>query len=151
MAAMNPELMKLVGGGPKPPAPIPGGPQGAGGQPPGVPGSAPVASPMSTPEPKEGDKMGAYVQIQMAMDLLEKTLPALGSESEEGSSILDALKGLGKQFGDKRDKSKELVPAELMSLMGQMPKGPAAGGGAPPPAVPGAGGPGAMPPPQMTQ
>jgi hypothetical protein len=131
---MNPELMKLVGG-----AGAGGGAHGGmpGAQPPGAPASAPVGSPMSTPEPKDGDKEGAYLQIQMAMDLLEKTLPALGSESEEGSTVIKALSMIGQKFGEKREKSKEFVPAELMSLMQQMPKGPAgAGAGGPPGAAP---------------
>ncbi len=136
-AQMNPELMKLVGGG-APGGMPPGGPQG-------TPQAAPVASPMSTPEPKEGDKEGAYLQIQMAMDLLEKTLPALGSESEEGSTVIKALSLIGQKFGEKRDKSKEFVPAELMSLMQQMPKGAA---GAHPGGAPGAPPGGGAAPPQ---
>lgn len=141
MPQMNPELMKLVGGAAPPGGAPPGGPPGA---PPGAPNSAPVGSPMSTPEQKDGDKEGAFVQIQMAMDLLEKTLPSFGSESEEGSAVLSALSGLSKKFGDKRDKAKEFVPAELMSLMQQMPKGPAGAGG-PPGGMP-PGGPPGMPP-----
>jgi hypothetical protein len=132
---MNPELMKLVGGAGAPGEAPPGAALGA-------PASAPVGSPMSTPEPKDGDKEGAYLQIQMAMDLLEKTLPALGSESEEGSTVIKALSLIGQKFGEKREKSKEFVPAELMSLMQQMPKGPA---GAHPPGASGAP-PGGMPP-----
>ena len=142
---MNPELMKLVGGAGSPGG-MPAG--GSPGAPPGAPQSAPVSSPMSTPEPKEGDKEGAYLQIQMTMDLLEKTLQAFGTESEEGDTVLKALSLLGKKFGEKREKSKEFVPAELMSLMQQMPKGPA---GAHPPGPPGAppGGAPAAPQPPM--
>ena len=43
----------------------------------------PMASPMSTPEPKMGSKEAALINISMAMDLLEQSLPAFGSESAE--------------------------------------------------------------------
>ena len=44
----------------------------------------PMSAPMSTPEPKMGNKEGALVNISMAMDLIEQALPSLGSESEIG-------------------------------------------------------------------
>jgi hypothetical protein len=50
--------------------------------------TAPSASPMSTPEPKMGNREGALVNISMAMDLLEQSLPAVGSESDEGRKII---------------------------------------------------------------
>ena len=43
--------------------------------------TSPMASPMSTPEPKMGSKEAAMINVGMAMDLLEQSLPALGSES----------------------------------------------------------------------
>ena len=140
MPAVNPELMKMMqaqGG-----APGAGGPAGMPpGAPQGSPQSAPVSSPMSKPEPKEGDKMGAMVKVQMAVKILEQSLQGLGSQSEEGATIIEVLGKLGKKFGQNREKSNELIPAELMSLIGSiMPKGPA-GAGAGPGAGPGAGGP----------
>lgn len=147
---INPELMKMMSGA----GAGGGGVPGAGAMPPsppqGVPQSAPVTSPMSKPEPKEGDKMGAMVQVQMAIKILEKTLQGFGAQSEEGSAIIDVLGKLSKTFGHSKDKSQELIPAELMSLIGSiMPKGPAgAGAGGPPGMPPGGGGmpPGGMPP-----
>jgi hypothetical protein len=56
------------------------------------------------------------------MDLLEQVLPSLGSESEEGQTVLDVLGKLSKKFGHTRAKSQELVPAELMQLMQSMPQ-----------------------------
>ena len=77
---------------------------------------------MSTPQPAQGEKQSAMVNVSIAMDLLEQTLPALGSESEEGKSVLQCLTALSKKFGHSRSKSQELVPAELMQLMSQMPQ-----------------------------
>ena len=139
---INPELMKMMSGA----GAGGGGVPGAGAMPPsppqGVPQSAPVTSPMSKPEPKEGDKMGAMVQVQMAIKILEKTLQGFGTQSAEGATVLDVLGKLSKTFGHNKDKSNELIPAELLSLVGSiMPKGPAgAGAGGPPPGMPPQGG-----------
>ena len=116
----------------------------AGMQPPSQPAAG---APMSTPQPAQGEKQSAMVNVSIAMDLLEQTLPALGSESEEGRAILSCLSGLSKKFGSTRSKSQELVPAELMQLFGSMPKpggmgGPPGMGGGPPMGGP----PGGMPP-----
>lgn len=124
------------------------------GPPPGMgaPGQMPpVSAPMSTPQPNEGEKQGAMTQVQMAMDILERTLPAFGSESEEGTAVIDVLGKLGKQFGGaQRAKSKEMMPSEIMNLVASLPKGPmGAHPGGPPP---GAGGPPpGMPPQPMPQ
>ena len=146
-ASIPPELMALLKGGQSSggPAPVPGQPPG--GQPP------PVSSPMSTPQENAGEKENAMVQVQMAMDLLEQSLPAFGSESEEGATVLQVLSGLNKKFGSKREKGRELIPSEIMNLISTLPQGPmgakpGAGGGMPPgmPKPPGVNGPGAIPP-----
>lgn len=119
--SVPPELMKLIaGGGGKSAAP----PQmpGAGGQPPGGGGAAPGGAPMTTPQPAAGEKQNAMVNVTIAMDLLEQVLPALGSESEEGQTILGVLSKLSSKFGHTRAKSQELVPAELMQLMQSLPQ-----------------------------
>jgi hypothetical protein len=77
---------------------------------------------MSTPQPAQGEKQSAMVNVSLAMDLLEQTLHALGSESEEGQTILTCLSGLSKKFGHTRAKSQELVPAELMQLFQSLPQ-----------------------------
>lgn len=136
-APISPEMMKLVGGAGGPP---PGAPPGT---PPGAPQAAPVASPMSTPQPKDGEREGAFVQIQMAMDLIEKTLPALGSETDEGGAAIAALQQLRKAFGDKRDKARDMMPAEIQSLQALLPKAP---GGPPPGGMPPGGAPSPHPP-----
>jgi hypothetical protein len=88
----------------------------------------PMASPMSTPEPKMGSKAGANINIQMAMDLLEQSLPALGSESEEGQQIMKSLASLHKMFGKREAKNRELMPAEILQMIQTLPQ---AGGASP--------------------
>jgi hypothetical protein len=111
--------MKLIaGGGGKGGAPQAN--PAAGGQ--AQPGAAAGAAPMSTPQPAQGDKRSAMVNVSIAMNLLEQTLPALGSESEEGRTVLTCLQTLSKKFGHQQAKSNELVPAELMQLMASMPQ-----------------------------
>ena len=142
-----PELLQLIkqrmagGGGAGAPG-APGGqpPVSPPGAPPGSPQSAPVSSPMANPAAKEGDKAGAAVQVRMAIKLLEKTVTGFGSESPEGATILKVLGELSKTFGQSKDKTSELIPAELMSLIGSiMPKGPMGAGAAPSQAPPGGG------------
>jgi len=135
------------------------------------PSSAPMASPMSTPEPKMGNREASLVNIAMAMDLLEQALPALGSESEEGQKVLNGIRTLTTILGAKRAKTNSLQPTEIMQMLQQLPQAGGATpegkamqqaplipgmspGGAPSPPMPpmgaGAGGPppGGMPPPQ---
>jgi hypothetical protein len=78
----------------------------------------------------------------MAMKQMEKSLGAYGSTSEEGKAIMKALSALAKAFGKQEDRTQELMPAEIRSLLGA-----AAGPGAPPKPAGGAP-PGAAPAPQ---
>ena len=91
-------------------------------------GIPPMASPMSTPEPKMGSKEAANINIQMAMDLLEQSLPALGSESEEGQQIMKSLGSLHKVFGKRESKNRELMPTEILQMIQTLPQ---AGGATP--------------------
>lgn len=86
-------------------------------------GGAPVTAPMTSPQQNEGQQQAAMVDISMAMDLLEKSLPLFGSETDQGRSLLSALTGLSKTFGEQRDKGRQLVPAEIMQLMQSLPQG----------------------------
>lgn len=138
MDGMNPQLMALMKKGGNPPAASPNA-------------QGPVSSPMSTPQPNEGEKQAAMSQVQMAIDLFEQTLPAFGSETDEGKTILEVLGKLSKTFGDKKDKARGLIPSEIMNLVSSMPKG--AGGQPPMPAgggMPQAGA-ASMPQPPMMQ
>ena len=71
------------------PGGLPPTPEAAG---PGDAGAPPMSAPMSTPEPKMGNREAAMINVSMALDLLEQSLPALGSETPEGKSILQVLR-----------------------------------------------------------
>lgn len=88
----------------------------------------PMASPMTTPEPKSGNKEGARINVQMAMDLLQQSLPAFGSDSEEGKAILEIMKKMGSTFGMREAQTRELVPAEILQMIQTLPQ---AGGASP--------------------
>lgn len=82
----------------------------------------PMASPMSTPEPKMGNREAAMINLAMAMDLLEQALPALGSETEEGQKILGAIRTMTGVIGPKKSKTNELQPAEIMQMLQTLPQ-----------------------------
>lgn len=118
------------------------GPRSAGGGAPsgvGMPGispemapsdaeTPPTASPMSTPEPKMGSKEAAMINLSMAMDLLEQSLPALGSESEEGQKALRAITVLNGIIGQRKSKTNQLQQSEILQMLQTLPQ---AGGAAP--------------------
>jgi hypothetical protein len=85
-------------------------------------GTPPMASAMSTPEPKLGSKAAANINIQMAMDLLEQSLPAMGSETDEGQLIMKSLGSLHKMFGKREAKNRELIPAEILQMIQTLPQ-----------------------------
>ncbi len=123
------------------------------GTPPTPPGdTGPMSSPMSTPEPKLGNREGALVNLGIALDLIEQSLPSLGSESEEGQKAMMALRALSGLLGPRKKKTNELQDAEIMKMLQTLPR---AGGMSPEaksmgsaPPVPGMQPPGAaMPPP----
>lgn len=105
---LPPEAMQQLAAGQKQPAQKP---QGAGG---------PGAAPMASPQPKEGQKEAARVNVHIAMNMLEQALPVFGSESKEGKAILKHLSGLSKDFG--KDDASDLVPAEVMQLFKSLPQ-----------------------------
>jgi hypothetical protein len=88
----------------------------------------PMASPMSTPEPKMGTKEAALINISMAMDLLEQSLPALGSESAEGQKALNAIRQLSGLIGPRKGKTNELQQSEILQMLQTLPQ---AGGATP--------------------
>lgn len=111
------KLMELMRQGQGPAAAEPG------------PGAAPVdaetpplSSPMSTPEPKMGSKEGAMVNLSMALDLIEQSLPALGSESEEGLQALAAIRTLSKMLGPRKNKTNELQQSEILQMLQTLPQ-----------------------------
>jgi hypothetical protein len=90
--------------------------------------TAPMGSPMTTPEPKMGNKEGAMVNLSMAMDLIEQSLPTLGSETEEGQKALAALKTLTGILGPRKGKVRDLQQSEIIQMLQNLPK---AGGATP--------------------
>jgi len=122
------ELMRnprSAGMGAAPPAsPSPFAPPAMGGE----VETPPMASPMSTPEPKMGSKEAAMINLGMAMDLLEQSLPALGSETEEGQKALNAIRVLNGILGQRKNKTNELQQTEILQLLQTLPQ---AGGASP--------------------
>lgn len=139
-----------------------------GGVPPAPPDSAPMgmsdtssppmASPMSTPEPKMGNREGALINLGIATDMLEQSLSSIGgSETPEGQKILSAIRLISGIIGNRKNKTNELQQSEILQLLQTLPQ---AGGASPeqkamagaplipgmtPPGAPPA--PGGMPPP----
>jgi hypothetical protein len=83
---------------------------------------------MSTPEPKMGTKEAALINISMAMDLLEQSLPAFGSESVEGQKALNAIRQLSGLIGPRKSKTNELQQSEILQMLQTLPQ---AGGATP--------------------
>lgn len=88
--------------------------------PPG-PGGGPTGAPMATPEPMEGLKANAKMQVTMAMDVLGQALPNLDVKSPEGQAVLKALQTLSKAFGESASGSRDLIPSEVMTLLSGLP------------------------------
>lgn len=121
----------------------------------------PSAAPMSNPEPRLGTQESARINIGLAMDLLEQSLPGLGAESDEGQKVMSALKSLTGMMGPRTAKTNSLKNAEILQMLQTLPNAgggspearamaasppmPGAPPGAPPPMPPG-GMPGGMPP-----
>ncbi len=92
------------------------------------PETPPMSAPMSTPEPKMGSKEGAMINIGMAVDLLEQSLPALGSESPEGQKALAAIRQLSGLMGSRKNRTNELQQSEILQMLQTLPQ---AGGATP--------------------
>jgi hypothetical protein len=88
----------------------------------------PIAAPMSTPEPKMGSKDAAMINIGMAMDLLEQSLPALGSDSAEAQKAMTALRSLTELLGPRKGQVNELQQSEILQMLQSLPQ---AGGATP--------------------
>jgi len=111
----------------------------------------PMSAPMSTPEPKMGNKEGAMVNLGLAIDLIEQSLPALGSASPEGMKVLSALRTLTGVIGGKKESVNELKQSQILEMLQALPQ---AGGATPEgkslaaaPPIPGMPMPGATPQP----
>jgi hypothetical protein len=90
--------------------------------------TAPMASPMTTPEPQKGDQEQAKLNIMMALDMLQQALGVFGMDSPEGKTLEQVVMDITKQFGEREAKTRELMPAEIMNLIQTLPQ---AGGATP--------------------
>jgi hypothetical protein len=90
--------------------------------------TAPMASPMSTPEPQNGNQEQARLNIMMALDMLQQALGVFGMESPEGKALERVVTDITKQFGERESKTRELMPAEIINLIQTLPQ---AGGATP--------------------
>jgi len=136
-----------------PPAPISDQPTGMSDT-----SAAPMAAPMSTPEPKMGNREGALINLGIANDMLEQSLSAIGgAETPEGQKVLNAIRIISGIIGPRKGKTNDLQQSEILQLLQTLPQ---AGGASPeqkamagaplipgmtPPGAPPA--PGGMPPP----
>jgi len=156
MGVPSDKLMELMRGSRSAGAAAPVPSPAAGGSP-GAPSMSdaetpPMSSPMSTPEPKMGSKEAAMINVGMAMDLLEQSLPALGSESVEGQKALAAIRSLTGLMGPRKNKTNELQQSEILQMLQTLPQ---AGGASPEgkamasAPIPGMPSPGAPQPPPM--
>lgn len=88
----------------------------------------PMAAPMSTPEPKMGTKESAMLNLSMAMDLLNQSLPGIGANSKEGKQVLDAIRVITGILGPDKERTDELQPSEILNMLQTLPQ---AGGATP--------------------
>lgn len=84
--------------------------------------AGPAAAPMSTPEPKMGNQEAARINLSMALDLLEQSLPAFGSETEEGQKVLAALRTINAVLGPRKNKTNELQQSEILQMLQSLPQ-----------------------------
>lgn len=121
--AENADIMSLLAqqGAPPGDAGAPIAP-GADSEPP----QTPMPSPMMTPEPKTGQREAALINVSMALDLIEQSLPAVGSTTPEGRKLLQVLGSLTSILGAKKQKAQDLQSAEILQLLQNLPQ---AGGG----------------------
>jgi hypothetical protein len=69
---------------------------------------------MAQPTPNDGARQMGMVQVETAMQMLEKALPVLGSNTPEGKACLAALNTLSQKF--QRQEAEQLVPAQIAEM-----------------------------------
>lgn len=77
--------------------------------------AGPAGSPASQPMQPQGLEQMAAVKVNQIIKVLEQTLPAFGSGSEQGAGILKALQALNKAFP--ASESEPLGNAQMLQLM----------------------------------
>lgn len=81
---------------------------------PQMPPGGPSAAPLAQPTPNEGARQMGMVSVESAMQLLEQSLSNLGSNTPEGTAVLEALTKLSKHFN--RPEAEDLIPAQVLEL-----------------------------------
>jgi hypothetical protein len=114
MAVSNKEMMDMLKADQMPEQTPPPSEQGAM--------TAPMSSPMTTPEPQEGNMEQARLNVMMALDMLQNALQEFGMESEEGMALQKVVGDLTSKFGERESSTRELMPAEIMNLIQTLPQ-----------------------------
>jgi hypothetical protein len=84
--------------------------------------SPPMASPMSTPEPKQGEEMQGRIDVQLGMGMLMGALQKFPEDSKEAKALTEVIRQLGSSFGEMDAKAKELAPADIMQMIQTLPQ-----------------------------
>lgn len=90
--------------------------------------TAPMSSPMTTPEVPKGNQEQARLNVMMALDMLQQALGTFGEESEEGQTLARVVSDITRRFGEREASTRELMPAEIMNMIETLPQ---AGGSTP--------------------
>jgi hypothetical protein len=91
-------------------------------------GTAPMASPMSTPEPKRGEEEAARLNVMMALDMLQQAMGAFGMDSPETKTIEKVVADITRRFGEREADTRRLMPSEIIQMIQSLPQ---AGGATP--------------------
>jgi hypothetical protein len=108
--------------------------QGVGSEPAAPPAfeqeetTAPMASPMSTPEPKRGEEESARLNVMMALDMLQQAMGAFPMDSSETKTIEKVIAEITRRFGEREADTRRLMPSEIIQMIQSLPQ---AGGATP--------------------
>jgi hypothetical protein len=83
-------------------------------------GGPPAGAPLASPQNKTGLQAAGTTNLHVAVNMLEEALPAFGSESEQGETIIKCLNLLRKHVA-KKDTS-DLIPAEVLQMVSRLPQ-----------------------------
>ena len=90
--------------------------------------TSPMASPMSTPEPKRGEEEAARLNVMMALDMLQQAMSVFQMGSEEAKTIEKVIAEITRRFGERESDSRRLMPSEIIQMIQSLPQ---AGGATP--------------------
>jgi hypothetical protein len=90
--------------------------------------TAPMASPMSTPEPKAGEQEKARLNIMLALDMLQQSIGMFPEKSKEAKTLEEVVRSITMSFGEREADTRQLIPAEILQMIQTLPQ---AGGASP--------------------